>query len=559
MSEPVQKDGYLKVYIPPADTGAEQESGKALASYHDDVTGFHATIYAPKADPMHKDDCVISVQDADDKLCYKSHVDSRWLKTTTDFQNEMKSAICEALAETRSCYNYTAPMHDNLPKDKESIQPDRIYGTLHDTRTGLEAQVGTTGILDEEPYVRFTANVVDADGHTIVSNTYLPDEVPYVTEPWVKKELLHALDEANQKVLDDPHEDWRKGNALRQECIHRFLQTVVERPGLVSDEQIDQLFQAWNDCHKKDGYLVAFDLKDASNLLNDTQHPEHPLSFLGSIDRRFSTEDHAFWMESGFMVSGSELDASERCFCLGTKHEINMATSLAWHDSRLKEFPLEIDYSVEKRLREDTMSLMYRYEDRIKVTNAAEYLLTHDFKELKEDFTKRYLAPKDKIFSSHPDDTKFCLEVTLGLDGLDSVRSDQQPSAAAKWIAEQSFIGHYEPVEALFSANKEVREQAVQNALHQARSHTKMSSAEKRVLKLVDDIDKYNYIDSTAAEHRFNECNQKLQKLGIDKATLKKFDDALCLADDTPSKLYGVEQAKKAIVKEGAKKLKVSR
>ena len=82
-----------------------------------------------------------------------------------------------------------------------------------------------------------------------------------------------------------------------------------------------------------------------------------------------------------------------------------------------------------------------------------------------------------------------------------------------------------------------------------------MRYTEKRIRKLVDDIDKYNYIDSAYATHRFDECNRKIAEIGIDKGILKQFDDALCLDDDDKGKDAAVEQAKQAIVKAAVVKL----
>ena len=86
-----------------------------------------------------------------------------------------------------------------------------------------------------------------------------------------------------------------------------------------------------------------------------------------------------------------------------------------------------------------------------------------------------------------------------------------------------------------------------------------MRYTEKSIRKLVDDIDKYNYIESAYAERRFDECNRKLNEIGIDKGILKRFDDALCLDDADAGKNAAVEQAKQAIVKAAVAKLGLAR
>jgi len=77
-----------------------------------------------------------------------------------------------------------------------------------------------------------------------------------------------------------------------------------------------------------------------------------------------------------------------------------------------------------------------------------------------------------------------------------------------------------------------------------------MEYTEKRIRKLVDDFDKYNYIDTPAAARRQDKCEQTLKTRGVKEKLFQNLEDAICLSYDDARKGTAVEQAKRAIVKD---------
>lgn len=433
----------------------EKSDGARLAHYFDEATGWQSELRAPMTPSMQALDLV--VQDADGNLCYEDSIDFSLGVHSDRMLEELRDGINKALAANRGCFQYRAG--DSIPKDGSHPQPNRIYGELRDRRTGAVAQFGTTGILGDKPYIKILTAVMDKDGNLLSENTQSPDAIHDWSEKKFKTDLRYALWEAEKEAYPDQISTFETEESLRFNCIKDFIRENYEHK-FSNEHTLDSLTESWNSFHEKDGKRIAGDITDASYLLEETEDRTKNAPVLERLGVPFSTEDSSFWMDrDGKLVSGTAARAAMEIFS-PYSGEYDLASSLAWNDTRSRDFPLESAYSIEARIRAEVQNVLYdNYSGRnvepktkqvglANAQRAAQYLLTHDFKAIQKDVMSvpSYDSLRDRV-----KDVLFA--------------KGKKPTEAAVNLGKRLFMGlSFDQADKLLSADKRVRDNEIKQA-----------------------------------------------------------------------------------------------
>lgn len=421
-----------------------------LAKYLDDVTGYEATL---SPDAVEKDKFHITVRDENGEAISKHQMSPYWGKSESSIQRALYDAINTALAEHRGNYLYR---EEHVPNSSMDFGPNMMFGTLKDTRTQMTAQFGTTN-MQEDGSVKLVVAVFDEKKNCLHADIINPEEVPEWSDRFIKDELQKALTAQEQLTCGNAYESLMAEEALRYSCIQKFLDNQLDHP---VEAISDSLLESWNKLHEKDGKRIAEDLDDASYLLDETVDSFDNATQLGRLGTPFSSEDDYFWLsEDGTLVSGTLDEAFQSILIRDDGEELNrFAQALSWQDYRLRdEMELESAYSLENTIRRDVFDVLSKIKKPKQAEQAAEYLLTHDYRKLRDDVLAGIQMEQPDI---HKD--PFCQkESPLHKEVKDVLLTTcQKPSALAKALA-RTPKGQL-PVDRLLSASKKAREQCIQ-------------------------------------------------------------------------------------------------